>query len=166
MVHNQNHKSYVDYVRGRAKAFKRQQLDQFYTYADSAREDMVKTLQPLFKTKKASNPELNDKPFHIHWQKMEGLAEPPIDPSINEYYLFHGTNPESAMGISEDDFSINLAGANAGSLYGRGVYFAECCIKADEYASTAKDSALNPMLCCRVVLGKVGWLKIKCVGDE
>ena len=43
---------------------------------------------------------------------------------------------------------------NAGTLYGRGVYFAEACTKSDEYAAVT-GSNLTPMLVCRVTCGNV-----------
>merc|ERR1740121_863357 len=60
-------------------------------------------------------------------------------------------------------------------MFGRGLYFAESCMKADEY--TAKDSRGRcPMLLCRVVLGRINYcdakyphsvaddLEAKCIG--
>merc|ERR1712072_1040318 len=99
------------------------------------------------------------KPFHEHWQKFGGLEEAPIDPKINEYYLFHGTSPTAAQAITDSAFRIDLAGTNAGTLYGRGVYFGEACIKADEYGEGAGDdtdeASLQPILVCRTLLGRV-----------
>ena len=43
-----------------------------------------------------------------------------------------GTNPVAAEKISRTDFRVDLAGSAAGTLYGRGLYFAEHCTKADE----------------------------------
>merc|ERR1719262_482024 len=75
---------------------------------------------------------------------------------MNEFYMFHGTNPKAAQGITDGDFRIDLAGSNAGTLYGRGVYFAESVSKSDEYGSD-EGAGLNPMLVCRVVLGRVNY---------
>ena len=37
---------------------------------------------------------------------------------VNEHWLYHGTSLEGEAGISEGDFRLNLAGSNAGTLYG------------------------------------------------
>merc|ERR1711874_380835 len=50
---------------------------------------------------------------------------PPLDPQVNEVLLFHGTNPIAADKIAATNFRVNLAGSNAGALYGRGLYLAE-----------------------------------------
>lgn len=92
--------------------------------------------------------------FHTVWQEVDELTSNVIDPDINEFYLFHGTTAESAAAITEGDFRLDLAGTNAGTLYGRGVYFAECASKSDEYAK-ADSRGLLPMLVCRVTLGRV-----------
>mmetsp|Transcript_40716 Transcript_40716/g.117867 ORF Transcript_40716/g.117867 Transcript_40716/m.117867 type:complete len:505 (-) Transcript_40716:135-1649(-) len=80
------------------------------------------------------------------------LGEPML-PSVNETLLFHGTNANAAGIITTEDFRINLAGSHAGTLYGRGVYFAENASKSDEYTSASADG-LRHMLLCRVVLGR------------
>lgn len=58
-----------------------------------------------------------------------------LDQRLNEHYLFHGTSPDAAEHIAESGFRINLAGSNAGTMFGKGAYFAECVSKADEYAA-------------------------------
>jgi len=92
--------------------------------------------------------------FHSVWQEVEELNSNVIDPNINEFYLFHGTTAQSATSITNSDFRLDLAGTNAGTLYGRGIYFAECASKSDEYAQVDGRS-LYPMLVCRVTLGRV-----------
>lgn len=37
---------------------------------------------------------------------------------VNEHWLYHGTSLEGEAGITEGDFRLNLAGSNAGTLYG------------------------------------------------
>ena len=39
-------------------------------------------------------------------------------PGVNEHWLYHGTSLEGEAGITEGDFRLNLAGSNAGTLYG------------------------------------------------
>jgi len=83
----------------------------------------------------------------------------PLDTSLNEVFLFHGTSPKGASGIAHEDFMLALAGSAAGSAFGKGIYFAEDCMKADEYTAEAKDAhpfaGLRPMLLCRVLLGRM-----------
>jgi len=94
------------------------------------------------------------KQFHTVWRDTHNLPVDPIDAEINEYYLFHGTRPESAQSITEGDFRLDLAGSNAGTLYGRGVYFSESTGKSDEYA-TEDPRGWCCMLVCRVTLGRL-----------
>jgi len=58
----------------------------------------------------------------------------PLDESINEVYLWHGTNVRVALSIAQHDFDLSLAGSGAGTMYGAGAYLAESCTKADEYS--------------------------------
>eukprot|EP00913_Durusdinium_trenchii_P035116 g32850.t1 len=94
------------------------------------------------------------KQFHSVWRDAHNLPVDPIDAEINEYYLFHGTRPEAANAITEGDFRLDLAGSNAGTLYGRGVYFSESTGKSDEYA-TEDSRGWCCMLVCRVTLGRI-----------
>lgn len=80
------------------------------------------------------------------------LTGPPLQREVNEVYLFHGTHPTHADKIADTSFQIDLSGSNAGSLYGRGVYFAENVSKSDEY-SVPDGQDICTMLLCRVVLG-------------
>lgn len=52
---------------------------------------------------------------------------------VNESYLFHGTNPESAQCIARDFFRMERAGSSAGSMFGPGIYLAENASKSDEH---------------------------------
>merc|ERR1712079_495348 len=84
----------------------------------------------------------------------------PVDKAINEAWLWHGTSEAGAAGITDTDFDLVRAGTATGSLFGRGLYFAESCMKADEYA--AQDSrGLCPLLLSRVVLGRVRYCDAK-----
>eukprot|EP00931_Biecheleriopsis_adriatica_P055973 TRINITY_DN33180_c0_g1_i1.p1 TRINITY_DN33180_c0_g1~~TRINITY_DN33180_c0_g1_i1.p1 ORF type:complete len:630 (+),score=113.82 TRINITY_DN33180_c0_g1_i1:115-2004(+) len=81
----------------------------------------------------------------------------PLQNSLNEVYLWHGTNVRAALSIAQDDFRIDLAGSGAGTMYGRGAYFGENCTKADEYATDEPGGYYDgvfAMLLCRVCLGK------------
>lgn len=81
---------------------------------------------------------------------------------VNECYLFHGTTPEHAKSICENDFTVKLAGTATGNpLYGPGIYLAEASSKSDEYCRAEPDDSLYAgscaMLICRVVLGNVNY---------
>merc|ERR1712110_888950 len=75
-----------------------------------------------------------------------------LDSAANEVYLFHGSNSDGAFGISESGFRMDLSGSNAGSMFGRGAYFAECSSKSDEYSKEGKNAyrGIYAMLICRV----------------
>merc|ERR1712072_258361 len=79
-----------------------------------------------------------------------------LDTDAHEEFLFHGTNDAAAEGITKGDFLVNLAGSNAGTLYGRGVYLAESVSKSDEYT---KENARGErcILVCRAALGYVNY---------
>lgn len=82
----------------------------------------------------------------------------PLETKANEFYLFHGTKPSACDSICKSDFMVRMAGANAGTLYGPGIYFAECSSKSDEYASDDPNgiySGLYAMLLCRVTCGRM-----------
>jgi hypothetical protein len=80
------------------------------------------------------------------------------DHSVNEFLLFHGTKPSACASICKSDFMVNLAGSNAGTLYGNGIYFGENSSKSDEYAKEEEDgiyAGLCAMLLCRVTCGRM-----------
>jgi len=93
-----------------------------------------------------------------------------LEEGINEVYLWHGTSYDAVRSIFDKDFMV-AAKAHTG-LFGKGLYFAESCAKADEYSSDARHvkgwyatddsksriaegSPIRGMLLCRIVLGKV-----------
>lgn len=76
-----------------------------------------------------------------------------LDDSSNEHWLFHGSSSAGVEGIAHRDFKLELAGTHRGTLYGKGVYLAECCSKADEYAY--EENGLCRMLICRAALGRI-----------
>merc|ERR1712080_112942 len=63
---------------------------------------------------------------HVKTGEMEHL-----NTKINEFYLWHGSSSSGALGVAEDGFRLDLAGTNAGTMFGRGAYFAECSSKSD-----------------------------------
>lgn len=78
-------------------------------------------------------------------------------PEVNETFLWHGTSAQAAESITTSDFQVNLAGTNAGTLYGRGVYFAENASKSDEYTKPDTHN-LRYLLLCRTILGRVKYI--------
>lgn len=80
-----------------------------------------------------------------------------LDERINEHFLWHGSTPEGAAGISKNGFRIAFAGSHAGTFFGRGCYFAECSSKADEYAKEGDEifAGVYALLLCRVTCGNV-----------
>eukprot|EP00931_Biecheleriopsis_adriatica_P049985 TRINITY_DN28925_c0_g1_i1.p1 TRINITY_DN28925_c0_g1~~TRINITY_DN28925_c0_g1_i1.p1 ORF type:complete len:706 (+),score=116.99 TRINITY_DN28925_c0_g1_i1:52-2118(+) len=79
------------------------------------------------------------------------------DAETNTHFFFHGTTYEAAELISEGDFLVSLAGSNAGTLYGKGIYLAESCTKSDEYCteSTHLGPGTRTMLLCKASLGNI-----------
>jgi len=63
----------------------------------------------------------------------------PLDPTCNEWLLWHGTSLEGARQICDEDFKQRYAGSATGTLYGKGTYFAESVTKADEYAKQVQE---------------------------
>eukprot|EP00931_Biecheleriopsis_adriatica_P043346 TRINITY_DN24783_c0_g1_i1.p1 TRINITY_DN24783_c0_g1~~TRINITY_DN24783_c0_g1_i1.p1 ORF type:complete len:777 (+),score=143.89 TRINITY_DN24783_c0_g1_i1:227-2557(+) len=120
------------------------------------RRDVAKKLMPLWKASK-------EEPMTpVTMGACLGLAlrclHQEYGNPANEAYLFHGSNPTAAMSILSTSFRINLAGRNAGSMFGPGIYMAESCVKADEYAQDDTDGSyagLFAVLVCRAVLGRV-----------
>lgn len=93
--------------------------------------------------------------FPLQELLASSLPGPPLDTASNEAWLFHGTKPIAAETITTSDFRVDMAGSAYGSLYGRGIYTAENCSKADEYSRADPASGLFTMLLCRVTLGKL-----------
>lgn len=97
-------------------------------------------------------PVLTDEVADRHSQSFD-----PLDNTLNEVYLWHGTNVRTALAIAQDDFRVDLAGSNVGTMYGRGCYLAESITKADEYAFDEPGGyygGVFAVLLCRVVLGR------------
>jgi len=63
---------------------------------------------------------LDDDPDHGFVKTSEHMDDTyneRLDMEVNEYYLWHGTSPEGAMGISEDGFKMDFVGSNAGTMF-------------------------------------------------
>jgi len=73
-----------------------------------------------------------------------------------EGLLFHGTNPSSAISILKSGFRLNHAGKSTGTMFGYGIYLAECSSKSDEYAMDDGANTypgLRALLVCRCLVG-------------
>eukprot|EP00929_Paragymnodinium_shiwhaense_P093969 TRINITY_DN5431_c0_g1_i1.p1 TRINITY_DN5431_c0_g1~~TRINITY_DN5431_c0_g1_i1.p1 ORF type:complete len:913 (+),score=123.02 TRINITY_DN5431_c0_g1_i1:150-2888(+) len=84
----------------------------------------------------------------------------PADMRVNEHYLWHGTGPNEAKSIAVSGFDLGHAGSGRGSLFGRGLYFAESCLKADEYVK-ADQLGRYPLILCRTTLGRVHYCDVE-----
>eukprot|EP00929_Paragymnodinium_shiwhaense_P077012 TRINITY_DN39637_c0_g1_i3.p1 TRINITY_DN39637_c0_g1~~TRINITY_DN39637_c0_g1_i3.p1 ORF type:complete len:1911 (-),score=346.02 TRINITY_DN39637_c0_g1_i3:609-6341(-) len=85
---------------------------------------------------------------------LEASAGGALEEGAHERWLFHGSSSVAVASITDSEFRIDLAGSHRGTLYGNGVYFAECCSKADEYAEADSEGYCS-LLVCRVSLGKI-----------
>lgn len=106
---------------------------------------------------------------HRYFQKRSG-ADPPeesfpvktmgcLDDHLQsgDAYLFHGTNPSAAWSIMKGGFVLRHAGSATGTMYGNGIYMAECSSKSDEYGRDDGGNTypgLNALLVCRCFVGK------------
>jgi hypothetical protein len=80
-----------------------------------------------------------------------------LDDRYNECALWHGTSPAAAAAIARTGFSLKHSGSATGTMYGHGVYLAECSSKSDEYAKNDTDGLFPGYYClmlCRTVLGE------------
>merc|ERR1719181_2203149 len=71
-------------------------------------------------------------------------------------YLMHGKNPSSAMSILKTGFILDHAGSSRGTMFGNGIYMAECSSKADEYGRDDGGNTypgLLALLVCRCFVG-------------
>lgn len=93
--------------------------------------------------------------LHLCPAKPFTVRTPVITEGINEHWLWHGTTPEAAKGIINRGFDLSRAGSVRGSLYGKGICFAESSMKADFYAKEPDERGWYVLLLCRVVLGRV-----------
>uniref|UniRef100_A0A0B7BK96 Poly [ADP-ribose] polymerase n=2 Tax=Arion vulgaris TaxID=1028688 RepID=A0A0B7BK96_9EUPU len=88
-------------------------------------------------------------------QKLFNFSCKNLSPDINEFYLFHGTDEDSAYTIAEEGFDPRVT--NPCAMYGQGVYFAEQFTKADQYTDQKCDRDPTgtelTVLLCKVLLG-------------
>ena len=79
-----------------------------------------------------------------------------IDPS-KEVLFFHGTKTIALKNLIESGFDMRFVKDDGKLLYGRGLYFAESCQKADQYADPFYERRNNNlmMFLVRVAPGKM-----------
>ncbi|XP_052286469.1 uncharacterized protein LOC127882080 isoform X2 [Dreissena polymorpha] len=73
-----------------------------------------------------------------------------VDKKINEYYLFHGTLSLNADYIAKNGFNVNEC--KTSSMLGRGIYFTDSLVKADQYTKP-DESGMCCVIMARVLLG-------------
>merc|ERR1712232_1238948 len=79
------------------------------------------------------------------------MGEGTIDESMNEAYLWHGTQPDLARNIiAKHGFDERVC--NTQGMYGAGIYFAEEACKSGQYCKKGSDG-LYTIVVSRVVLG-------------
>jgi serine/threonine protein kinase len=76
-----------------------------------------------------------------------------LEGAAGEVFLFHGTGRPESIASSGFDVRYAYAGAGAGAMFGRGVYFAESASKSDQYVSQSAGGKLT-MVLARVCLGR------------
>jgi hypothetical protein len=74
-----------------------------------------------------------------------------LDAEINEYWLWHGTKPDTAEILATSGFDERVAKLTG--LYGAGSYFADAMCKANQYATDVNAAGEHCMLYCRVTMG-------------
>lgn len=87
---------------------------------------------------------------------MDDVYGDRLDVGVNEVYLWHGTSPKDAMGISTDGFRNACPRTTLKPFFGKGCYFADCSTKSDEYAREGSSilAGIYALLLCRVVCGQ------------
>ena len=76
-----------------------------------------------------------------------------LEAAAGEAFLFHGTSKPESIASSGFDVRYAYAGAGAGAMFGRGVYFAESASKSDHYVRPNAGGKLS-LIVARVCLGR------------
>mmetsp|Transcript_67467 Transcript_67467/g.161876 ORF Transcript_67467/g.161876 Transcript_67467/m.161876 type:complete len:889 (-) Transcript_67467:124-2790(-) len=95
-----------------------------------------------------------DEPFEVK-TSIDSFLTQRLEPGVS--YLFHGTNPSSAMSIMRTGFLLDHAGKTTGTMLGYGVYLSERASKADEYAADDGGNTypgVRALLVCRSFVGR------------
>lgn len=91
-------------------------------------------------------------------RKLPKVLASSLQTRVNECLLWHGTSPKGASSIAAGGMKLAYGGTNAGSMYAKGLYFAECSSKSDEYTTDEPEGDNKGLCClllCRVVLGEL-----------
>jgi hypothetical protein len=107
-----------------------------------------------------ASPDVRDRYHRMLGREDASRIEPlavdatPLDPTLNEFLLYHGTTNEAIGRICEEGFDprIRRRGCTRPML-GEGIYFASAASKADQYASPSQFGFRRQIL-TRVCLGK------------
>lgn len=99
------------------------------------------------------------------WSALEVKGEERLDPTVNEWRLFHGSSLDKLKSICGSNFRLKMAGSGATwkekgkeagtPLYGFGVYCAESATKADEYSSVIEKGLPADIGCCTLLVCRV-----------
>ncbi|KAH9495125.1 hypothetical protein Btru_018242 [Bulinus truncatus] len=84
-----------------------------------------------------------------------------INPSINEFYMFHGTSRDISKKISEEGFKL---GSSSGNLFGSGVYTTETLKKAAAYPRNCNSE--RSIIVARIVMGRMHECDNKTLGRQ
>lgn len=140
VVHVENAVNYLNFIRRRTVV-----ENEFQALADKGRDPHIKT-------------------WAVSLQGLRRYPTDPVDKSLNECWLWHGTSEAGVNGITDTDFDMARAGKHVGTMFGRGIYFTESTLKADEYTK-ADARGFCPLLLCRVVLGHYYYCDAKAPWD-
>eukprot|EP00929_Paragymnodinium_shiwhaense_P075621 TRINITY_DN38683_c0_g1_i1.p1 TRINITY_DN38683_c0_g1~~TRINITY_DN38683_c0_g1_i1.p1 ORF type:complete len:1018 (-),score=198.07 TRINITY_DN38683_c0_g1_i1:22-3075(-) len=82
----------------------------------------------------------------------DGLHALELDSSVGELVLFHGCRADAVPNILQQGFDFRLSGTSAGTMFGKGSYFAENASKSDLY-SKPDHNGVRSMLLAKVLIG-------------
>jgi hypothetical protein len=92
---------------------------------------------------------------------LDAADEEPVDSSLNEVFLLHGTKPEALHAVLANGPSEKFSDG----LFGQGAYFAENPCKNDQYVSKDATYHGNDMASDLHLLHKALYRKVKHPGD-
>ena len=85
--------------------------------------------------------------YHIQKEVMQMQNQ-----CVNETMLYHSTKRNSLYPICAGGMDVLKSRVG---FFGRGLYFSDDILKANDYASKDEESGLSCILCCSVALGRV-----------
>ena len=90
-------------------------------------------------------------PIQLPSRRGSSNGDHALDDGINEFRLWHGTNPDTSGILATAGFDERVA--ELSGLYGAGSYFADAMCKSNQYARQVNLNGEHCMLCCRVTMG-------------